>query len=94
MRPTDPRAASTLETMRSAEFRPRRAIWPGVLVAAVIAAGIAALVVSQHDDYRTLGARLDAPGMANIEPAPQGRAEPTPTTPAAAPEAAPSAPTQ
>ena len=49
----------TLETMRSAEFRPRRSIWPRVMIAAVIAAGVSALLVSYYYDGRSLGAKLD-----------------------------------
>jgi hyperosmotically inducible periplasmic protein len=49
----------TLETLRSAEFRPRRSIWPRVMIAAVIAAGATALLVSHYYDDRSLGAKLD-----------------------------------
>ena len=51
--------AKTLETMRSAEFRPRRSVWPRVLIAAVITAGATALLVSHYYDDRSLGAKLD-----------------------------------
>ena len=49
----------SLETMRSAEFRPRRSVWPRVMIAAVIAAGVSALLVSYYYDGRSLGAKLD-----------------------------------
>ena len=58
--PAKPRDADSLQKMRSPEFRPRRSIWPGVLVAAAIAAGLTAVLVSQYYDDRSLGARLDA----------------------------------
>ena len=49
----------SLEAMRSAEFRPRRSVWPRVMIAAVIAAGVSALLVSYYYDGRSLGAKLD-----------------------------------
>jgi hyperosmotically inducible protein len=49
----------SLEAMRSAEFRARRSIWPRVMIAAVIAAGVSALLVSRYYDDRSLGAKLD-----------------------------------
>ena len=58
--PDTPRETPSLESMRSPEFRPRRSIWPGVLIALVLVAGVTALVVSQTYDDRSLGARLDA----------------------------------
>ena len=59
--PAPPRAAEvrSLEAMRSAEFRARRSIWPRVMIAAVIAAGVSALLVSRYYDDRSLGAKLD-----------------------------------
>lgn len=39
--------------------RPRRQ-WPGLLAAAVVGAGVAAVLVSNYYDERTLGQRLDA----------------------------------
>lgn len=54
-----PRPTASLESMRSAEFRPRRSIWPGVLIALALVAGVTALVVSQAYDHRSLGTRLD-----------------------------------
>lgn len=56
-RRTDPPA---LDAMRSPEFRPRRSVWPGLLVAGLIAAGITAVVVSAYYDDRSLGTRVDA----------------------------------
>lgn len=58
--PAKPRETDTLKTMRSPEFRPRRSIWPGLLAAAVIAAGVTAAFVSNYYDDRTLGTRVDA----------------------------------
>ena len=49
----------SLKAMRSAEFRARRSIWPRVMIAAVIAAGVSALLVSYYYDDRSLGAKLD-----------------------------------
>lgn len=46
-------------TMRPAAFKPPRRRWPGVLIAAILGAGIAAALVSSYYDDRTLGARLD-----------------------------------
>jgi hyperosmotically inducible periplasmic protein len=57
--PIRAKAPETLEAMRSAEFRPRRSIWPRVMIAAVIAAGATALLVSHYYDDRSLGAKLD-----------------------------------
>jgi hyperosmotically inducible protein len=55
-----PRSSSDLTSMRSSEFRPRRALWPGLLGAAIIGAGVGALLISNYYDDRTLGARVDA----------------------------------
>ena len=55
-----PRSSADLKAMRSSEFRPRRALWPGLLGAAVIGAAVAAVVISDYYDDRTLGARVDA----------------------------------
>jgi len=55
-----PRGTADLASMRSHEFRPRRALWPGLLGAAIIGAGVAALLISNYYDDRTLGARVDA----------------------------------
>jgi hyperosmotically inducible periplasmic protein len=57
--PLQPPEVKSLEAMRSVEFRPRRSIWPRVLIAAVIAAGASALLVSYYYDDRSLGAKLD-----------------------------------
>lgn len=48
--PDLPREAPTLEAMRSDEFRPKRSIWPGLLIAGVLAAGVTAVVVTMGDD--------------------------------------------
>ena len=45
---------------RTAELRPRRRRWPGLLVAALIGAGVTAALVANYYDGRTLGWRLDA----------------------------------
>lgn len=58
--PTTPRPASDTQSMRVSEFRTRRAFWPGLLGAAVIGGGAAAMLVSNYYDDRTLGARVDA----------------------------------
>ncbi|MES2957979.1 MAG: BON domain-containing protein, partial [Pseudomonadota bacterium] len=55
-----PRSSADLKSMRSHEFRPRRALWPGLLGAAVIGAAIGAVVISNYYDERSLGARVDA----------------------------------
>lgn len=46
--------------LRSGEFKLERRRWPGLLGAAVIGAGLAAMAVSSFYDDRTMGARLDA----------------------------------
>lgn len=43
-----------------ARLAPRRRHWPGLLAAAVVGAGVAAVLVSNYYDERTLGQRLDA----------------------------------
>ncbi len=58
--PAEARGAADLKSMRSSEFRPRRVLWPGLLGAALIGAGVAALSVSNYYDDRTVGARVDA----------------------------------
>lgn len=45
--------------LRPPAYAPRRRRWPGVLAAAVIGAGIAALAVSSLYDERTIGERID-----------------------------------
>jgi hypothetical protein len=46
--------------LRPVAFQPTRRRWPGVLAAAVIGAGVAAIAVSSHYDPRSVGQRLDA----------------------------------
>lgn len=46
--------------LRSGRFEPPRRRWPGVLAAAVLGAGLAALAISSWYDHRSLGTRLDA----------------------------------
>ncbi len=46
--------------LRSAPFNPPRRRWPGLLVTAVMAAGLGALAVSSFYDQRTVGEKLDA----------------------------------
>ena len=58
--PAMPRDASPIRSMRSNEFRPRRAFWPGLLGAAIVGGIVAAAVVSNYYDDRTMGARVDA----------------------------------
>lgn len=48
------------ETPRSAQFRPRRRRWPGLVAAGLLGAAITAVVVSSWYDPRTVGQRLDA----------------------------------
>ncbi len=55
-----PRTEADLAALRSASFRPQRRHWPGVLAAALIGAGIAALAVSSYYDSRSIGQRIDA----------------------------------
>jgi hyperosmotically inducible protein len=47
------------DDVRVTAFRPKRRIWPGVLAAALLGAGIAAVVVSNYYDSRSMGERLD-----------------------------------
>ncbi|HEY6132990.1 MAG TPA: BON domain-containing protein [Rubrivivax sp.] len=47
------------DDVRVTAFSPKRRIWPGVLAAAVLGAGIAAVVVSNYYDSRSMGERLD-----------------------------------
>lgn len=42
------------------EYRPKRRIWPGVLGAGLIGAAVAALVVSNAYDNRSVGQKVDA----------------------------------
>lgn len=77
-RPTGP--TPELRSMRSAEFRPRRSVWPGLLVAALIAAGITAAVVSSREDSGP-GPRADATVAAPADKV-------NPGTPAVAPAGA------
>jgi hyperosmotically inducible periplasmic protein len=58
--PDHPPEAKGIKAMRSGEFRPRRVFWPGVLGAALIGAGVAAALVANHYDGRSLGERVDA----------------------------------
>ncbi len=54
------RTEAELAAMRSASFRPRRRRGPGLLIAALLGAGIAAVAVSSWYDDRSLGQRVDA----------------------------------
>ena len=47
-------------SQRSATFNPPRRRWPGLLITAVMAAGLAALAVSSFYDTRSVGEKLDA----------------------------------
>ena len=63
--PTKPRDTGNLQPMRSPEFRPRRSIWPGLLVAAAIAAGLRPRPIDETtratiDWWRTLPAQRRA----------------------------------
>jgi len=49
-----------VEVLRTPVFVTRRRRWPGILVATVIGAAIAAVAVSSIYDQRTVGQRLDA----------------------------------
>lgn len=46
--------------LRPVAYRIVRRRWPGVLAAAAIGAGVAALAVSSHYDHRSVGQKLDA----------------------------------
>lgn len=48
------------DTLRSAQFRPRRRRWPGLVAAGLLGAAITAVAVSSWYDPRTVGQRLDA----------------------------------
>ncbi len=54
------RTEAELTALRSASFNPRRRRGPGLLVAALLGAGIAAVAVSSWYDDRSLGQRVDA----------------------------------
>ncbi len=75
---------ASLQTMRSGQYRPRRAIWPGLVGAAVIAAGVATVVMFQSHDDRPLAS--DATAIGGIERARTPTA--TPAHPADAEQAA------
>lgn len=55
-----PAEASKTAFRQTASFQPRRKRWPGLLAAGLVGAGVAALVVSNVYDERTVGQRLDA----------------------------------
>lgn len=60
--PANPPAAQPAKApeRRPAVVRPPRRRWPGLLIAALVGAGVTAAVVAQYYDGRTLGWRLDA----------------------------------
>jgi hypothetical protein len=53
-------APATTVIHHTTEYRPRRRIWPGVLGAGLIGATVAALVVSNAYDHRSVGQKVDA----------------------------------
>lgn len=53
-----PAAPTTMPV--GAVYRPRRNRWPGYLAVGALCAGVAAVVVSNHYDDRSVGQRLDA----------------------------------
>ncbi|HOB96194.1 MAG TPA: BON domain-containing protein [Aquabacterium sp.] len=53
-------APATTVIHHTTEYRPRRRIWPGVLGAGLIGALVAALVVSNAYDNRSIGQKVDA----------------------------------
>lgn len=65
---------SRLETgsLRTADYRPPRRRWPGVMAACVLGAGLGALAVSSFYDERTVGERLDATVSATQQTVQQG----------------------
>jgi hyperosmotically inducible periplasmic protein len=52
--------ADRAEHLRGAVYRPRRSRWAGLLGAGLIGAVIAAVMISNYYDGRTLGSRIDA----------------------------------
>ncbi len=59
------RGEAGLRAMRSGQYRPRRAAWPGLVGVAVIAAGMAAAVAYRYDDKQPLGA-VSAPAASTV----------------------------
>ena len=56
-----PHAAAPREAMPvGMVYRPRRNRWPGYLAVGALCAGVAAVIVSNHYDDRSLGQSLDA----------------------------------
>jgi hypothetical protein len=53
-------AVPVASTVHTTEYRPKRRIWPGLLGAGLIGAAVAALVVSNAYDDRSVGQRVDA----------------------------------
>lgn len=70
----DPTGApvTTTTTIRSAEYRPPRRRWAGVMAACVLGAGIGALAVSSFYDERSVGEKLDATVAATQDKMQQG----------------------
>ena len=52
--------ADRAERLRGVAYRPRRSRWPGIRGAGLLGAVIAAVMISNYYDGRTLGSRIDA----------------------------------
>ena len=57
--PVTTAASTDMREIRSTEFRPKRRHWPGLLGAAVIAAGVIAAMASNYFGGHTLGTQSD-----------------------------------
>jgi hyperosmotically inducible periplasmic protein len=60
MHPVIANPADRAARMRGGAYRPRRSRWPGLLGAGLLGAVIAAVMISNYYDGRTLGSRIDA----------------------------------